>query len=206
MGWVNFCVQLTSSDKQMSLRRSLSDTTKLHIDLDAATVENQRLKDEVQRLRDEVERLTSTQARSKSIAEVSAAVANNLSLSEFLHRESRVHPGSSSKQPKKKPPSKKSHLKGVAPGALLTQSHIIQGIKVHEQKEREVVAKKEADKVTLQEIRKRERADSAAEKKRKKAEDSTISGQVKRQRGPPALATEEGKGEAAASDAAATQA
>ena len=169
------CVQLVSSDKQMSLRRSLSDISRLEMRVQSVESENKRLKDEL-------EQLKGAQAREGVVAEVRAAIDAQVTLSEFLLRESRPHPASAPKKVKRVRVSKKGHLKGIAPGQLLTQPHIIQGIKEHEAQEREKAARKEAAKAELREMKKRARAEMAAEKKRKKAEGAAPARRVRRKR------------------------
>lgn len=154
--------QLNSSEKQMALRRSLSDITRLEMQLETAESENRRL-------REEIEQLRRTAANSEVVADVSAAVGANMTLGEFLTRESRPHPSAAAKKVKKVSVSKKGYLKGVAAGQLLTQPHIIAGIKEHEDREKASAERKAADKVELQTMRKQARASAAVEKKRKAA-------------------------------------
>lgn len=94
-----------------------------------------------------------------------------MTLSEFLLRESRPHPASTPKKAKKMRASKKSHLKGVAAGQLLTQQAIIDGIKGQEAKERETAERKAEEKTQLQEVRKQARTQATVERKRQRAEE-----------------------------------
>lgn len=152
----------------MSLRRSLSDITKLEMRLQTAQAENARLKVTVQEL--------SRNGGGVATAGVSAPPSSTVvSIGELLHREERPHPASGPKK-KPKPPrkSKKGYLKGVPPGSLLTQPEIIGALLEQEGKEREKVARKAAAKTEAQELRKKARAEAAAGKKRKKAEDGTL--------------------------------
>ena len=160
----------------------------------------QSIESENQRLKDELQQLKSTQARNELIAEVSAAVSADITLSGLINRESRPHPATIAKKVKKVRLSKKGHLKGVAPGQLLTQPHIIQGIKEHEQKERESAQKKETERAALLELRKLARAAAAAEKKKKKAEDAATARQAKRPRSAPSPAEKEDEEAETASD------
>lgn len=116
-------------------------------------------------------------------------------LGDLLQRESRPHPASAAKKPKKVRQSKQGHLKGIAAGQLLTQPHIIQGIKEHEQREREAAQRKETEKFALLELRKQQKADAAAAKKRKRAEGSASARQAKRTPQAPSQEKEEGKEE-----------
>jgi len=166
--------QLTSSDKQMSLRRSLSDITQQELKVQSLESENERLKKRVQQLERQQVRT------SELVAEVSAVVNADMTLSGLLQRESRPHPASAARMPKKVRTSKKGHLKGVAPGQLLTQPHIIQAIKEHEQREKEAAERKEAERLSVLEVRKQQRADAAAVKKRQRAEDTVAARQAKR--------------------------
>ena len=167
-------LQLTSSDKQMSLRRSLSDITKQELKM-------QSLESNVERLQQRVQQLEQQQVRtSELVAEVSAVVDADVTLSGLLERESRPHPASAARKPKKVRTSKKGHLKGVAPGQLLTQPHIIQAIKEAEQKEKKAAERKEAERLSVLEVRKQQRADAAAAKKRQRAEETAAARQAKR--------------------------
>lgn len=150
---------------------------------------------ENRRLREEVEQLRRTQANSQLVANVSAAVDANMTLGELIARESRPHPSAAVKKVKKVSVSKKGYLKGVAAGQLLTQPHIIAGIREHEDREKASAEKKAADKAELQTMRKQARADAAAEKKRKAATDTPPSRRKRAARYP--AAEEEGKTEGA---------
>ena len=167
-------LQLTSSDKQMSLRRSLSDITQQELKVQSLESEKERLKERVRQLERQQVRT------SELVAEVSAVVNADMTLSGLLQCESHPHPASAARMPKKVRTSKKGHLKGVAPGQLLTQPHIIQVIKEHEQREKEAAERKEAERLSVLEVRKQQRADAAAVKKRQRAEDTAAARQAKR--------------------------
>lgn len=185
----SFSAQLTSSDKQMTLRRSLSDITRLELRVQSVESENKQLKQEMEQLKD------AQQASNALVAKASAAVSIvDRTLSELLQNESRPHPGSTPKKVKKVRQSKKGHLKGVPAGQLLTQQHIIQGIKEQEAREKASAEKKATEALELQGLRKQAKAEAAAEKKRKKAEDAAAARQDKRRRTEgSAAAEEEGK-------------
>ena len=167
----------------MSLRRSLSDETARELRMEQLLADNQRLEDKVRLLE-------AAQARSEAVVQVQAAIAANATLSEFLVAESRPHPSTGQRPPKRVRVSKAGHLKGVAPGALLTQAHIIAGIREAEMAEKEAAERKSAEKAAQQEAQKQTRALAAAEKKRQRAEEAKTAREAKRAR--PAASAAEG--------------
>jgi hypothetical protein len=147
----------------MSLRRSLSDITKLEMRVQAVEAENARL-------REAVAALTSGQAVVTPSTVSGPSADAPASISELLQREERPHPASGSKKrPKTVRKSKRGYLRGVPPGSVLNQAQIIAGLREQEMTEADKAERKAAAKSEAQELRKRARAEAAAEKKRKKA-------------------------------------